>query len=826
MEPVSERTALLSDRSFPREQEGHAHTHSADTLAQHTLELTLAVCQVVPETEEPVVTATVISDLANKALQIISLRNHCSHDNGGAVGETAHSLLRAAARCATRAREDTFRRSLWQVRQHVCVKAALESLFRLANQRREVNYNSMAQVSGIDDDITDRMLIYANGLLVPHPSHGHSVLDFALKTGLDEILQNDHVQCCIEALWHGDIVPVWPMLDGRFGRRQDFWLERANDDYKPPQHSSTGRLASAGRKIGRFLEGLLRPERALAPIYYGMLSGLGYAVYTAVYMYLLMLSDYRWGNWSAFELVVYGWSLLYIVEINGKLKRQRLLYFRRVKHWCEFMAHGMLVGSAILRWRTMHTSNKEHAYYYARWSALLFSSAALPLAVRTLAAFDWAAMGSGGLARVFRMFDRVAHEIAWTVVSTAVVLAGLGVSIAGMNGDVSPYTTILHVVQGAMFDAFQFMEIDGLDPLLAPWLYRATLILVWLILGNLMLAINVAVYHAHIQSNMQAIPRMERLAAGTLRSLCAPARHAFPVPWLLVVIVVIWPIEKCMALAYRLRARAHPPAQPLHDEQHDIAVAVEDDAVAQRKHTSSGWRLAIWWMTVGWLTLLVDIVPTVIMMTLATTVAGRDYALGIAGLVLHHPRYNGLAMIDGTLNREHVFVTCEKDASFDRSPYHHFFRICREYEAMLDDEVVRLAGCPQYIRRLPASDDYYYCYVSQGIDTARPRLLDDVKVNRKTAEHIRATIVGQIKQAVKYAKDGTIKFMDPAFHRSIGQYNAIATYQRDVRLREYFFKLFRKFALPNDQLEELVQEAAQDLYLSAQSYEHMSRTTI
>jgi hypothetical protein len=174
MDYLSDRTPLLQDRALHGESEMSTSTPAVDIFSQHTLELTLVVCQIVPETEEAIVSSAAVSDLANKALQIISLRHHNSQTSGGAVGETAHSLLRAAARCATRAREDTFRRSIWQVRKHVCVKAALESLFRLANQRSEMDYNSMAQVSGIDDDITDIMLVYANGLLVPHASNGYS----------------------------------------------------------------------------------------------------------------------------------------------------------------------------------------------------------------------------------------------------------------------------------------------------------------------------------------------------------------------------------------------------------------------------------------------------------------------------------------------------------------------------------------------------------------------------------------------------------------------------------------------------------------------------
>jgi hypothetical protein len=108
------------------------------------------------------------------------------------------------------------------------------------------------------------------------------------------------------------------------------------------------------------------------------------------------------------------------------------------------------MGSAILRWQTMHTSDRERGYYYAQWSAHLFSGTALPLAVRTLAAFDWSAMGSGGLARVFRMFDRVAHEITWTVITTTVVLVGLSASITGMNGNIPLSLAILHVVQGVL----------------------------------------------------------------------------------------------------------------------------------------------------------------------------------------------------------------------------------------------------------------------------------------------------------------------------------------------------------------------------------------
>jgi hypothetical protein len=125
-------------------------------------------------------------------------------------------------------------------------------------------------------------------------------------------------------------------------------------------------------------------------------------------------------------------------------------------------------------------------------------------------------------------------------------------------------------------------------------------------LGNLIIAINVAVYRTHVETNMKAIPRMERLAAGTLRALCAPARHAFPVPWLIVVIVAIWPVENITKLWYRIRYRANSTVQAT-DAEYNTSVTVEDNAVIRRKHTSSNWRLAIWWMTLGWFTLLVDL---------------------------------------------------------------------------------------------------------------------------------------------------------------------------------------------------------------------------
>ncbi|KAI9594359.1 hypothetical protein BDF19DRAFT_445683 [Syncephalis fuscata] len=607
MSQAVDQVPLLQERAVHSEQD-----ITTDIFSQHTLELIRAVCQIIPESEEATVSAAAISDLANKALQIISLRSHRNNqENGGAVSDTAHSLLRAAARCATRAREDTFRRSIWQVRQHVCVKAALESLFRLANQRSELDYNSMAQISGIDDDITDRMLIYANGLLVPHLSNGYSVLDFALSTGLDEVLQNQHVQCCIEALWHGDIVPIWPLFSNQSREKPAFFLERANEEPKSRVYS-TNQIVSAGQRAIGFFEGLLRPERALAPIYFGMLSALGYVGYACLYIYLLFATDYRWGNWSLVELVIYGWSFLYTIEMAGKIRRQRLRYFHRVKHWCELMTHGMLMLSMVLRWWAMHTSSRERSYYYAQWASLSFSAVALPLSLRTLAAFDWSATGSGGLARVFRMIDRVAHEIAWTVFTTAIVLVGLAISITGMNGDTSLYTTLAHVIQGALFDSFQFLEIDALDPVLAPWFYRAVLILVWLILGNLIIAINVSVYQIHAQPSMQTIPRMERLAAGTLRSLCAPARHAFPVPWLLIVIVFVWPVENAIRLFYRIRYRTGAIALPEtssndnDDNANATSVVIENNTIARRKHNSSNWRLAIWWMTLGWLTLLID----------------------------------------------------------------------------------------------------------------------------------------------------------------------------------------------------------------------------
>ncbi|KAI8056808.1 hypothetical protein BDF22DRAFT_212486 [Syncephalis plumigaleata] len=321
MNYLSDRTPLLQERALRRESEISTSAPAVDVFSQHTLELTLVVCQIVPDTEEAVVSPVAVSDLANKALQIISLRHHGSQTSGGAVGETAHSLLRAAARCATRAREDTFRRPVWQIRKHVCVKAALESLFRLANQRSEMEYNSMAQVSGVDDDITDRMLVYANGLLVPHVSNDYSVLDFALKTGLDEILQNQHVQCCIEAFWHGDIVPVWPILNEQTDGKPYFWLERANEGPKPTTTTTTpaSRLTCVKQRVCQFIGGLLRPERALAPMYFGMISALGYVGFFVTYLYLLLASDYRWGTWSLIEVIVYGWSLLYIFEMSGKV---------------------------------------------------------------------------------------------------------------------------------------------------------------------------------------------------------------------------------------------------------------------------------------------------------------------------------------------------------------------------------------------------------------------------------------------------------------------------------------------------------------------------
>jgi hypothetical protein len=61
-------------------------------------------------------------------------------------------------------------------------------------------------------------------------------------------------------------VPVWPVLDGQTDNKPYFWLERADEEPKSPVTAPSNRLTCIKQRVGQFIGGLLRPERALAPM--------------------------------------------------------------------------------------------------------------------------------------------------------------------------------------------------------------------------------------------------------------------------------------------------------------------------------------------------------------------------------------------------------------------------------------------------------------------------------------------------------------------------------------------------------------------------------
>jgi hypothetical protein len=109
---------------------------------------------------------------------------------------------------------------------------------------------------------------------------------------------------------------------------------------------------------------------------------------------------------------------------------------RRIKHWCELAAHMLIIGSALMRYKAMHAPNRKSSYWAATISAYMISLAAVPLFVRAFAAFDWIKVGGdGGLARTFKIADHVLHRISWMLIVTGILIAGLSLTLATLQGD-------------------------------------------------------------------------------------------------------------------------------------------------------------------------------------------------------------------------------------------------------------------------------------------------------------------------------------------------------------------------------------------------------
>ncbi|KAI8056809.1 hypothetical protein BDF22DRAFT_668035 [Syncephalis plumigaleata] len=225
---------------------------------------------------------------------------------------------------------------------------------------------------------------------------------------------------------------------------------------------------------------------------------------------------------------------------------------------------------------------------------------------------------------------------------------------------------------------------------------------------------------------------------------------------------------------------------------------------------------------------------------------GTSGAFDIPGLTLKHIRSNGFNMVDAILNHEEVMVLCDNGSFADGNPYRGIFNVCRRYENDLADKIVKRAGCPQHIKHIQRVQDInndqpvqaiediqreYTCFVSQGINPRKPHLFKDIKVNAKTAKHTRETIVTQLKEvnkflnshgycinifigdAIIYETDGTIKHINPVFHKRINDYNRYSAIDRNMYIKKYLYSLFEKYRLDGDNIHELVEEASQDLLI-------------
>jgi hypothetical protein len=137
-----------------------------------------------------------------------------------------------------------------------------------------------------------------------------------------------------------------------------------------------------------------------------------------------------------------------------------------------------------------------------------------------------------------------------------------------------------------------------LQPYIGPWIYVGVILSVWLLLGNMIIAAHVAVYRMLNQPEHHTIPRMERLAANTIRALEAPARHAFPAPWSLIEFIIVRPVELGIRWWYR-----NVPAQhtAVDDPPHPslVTTLLEAHAYPYHRRVTSLWRLCIWWLTLG-----------------------------------------------------------------------------------------------------------------------------------------------------------------------------------------------------------------------------------
>jgi hypothetical protein len=145
-------------------------------------------------------------------------------------------------------------------------------------------------------------------------------------------------------------VPVWSILFDNPSstpgvHTQCFWLERASNQERIALLDPTAQTPPLRQRLIDGLNSLLRPESASAPMYYAVFAALGYVGFCAMYIHLICYTDYRWLFWRPSEIILYLWSLLYIVEIINKASPSTFDQFMQNSLFIDISPKALLFAS-------------------------------------------------------------------------------------------------------------------------------------------------------------------------------------------------------------------------------------------------------------------------------------------------------------------------------------------------------------------------------------------------------------------------------------------------------------------------------------------------